>query len=53
MQLDELYPTIMKKNHAEILECRHPTYTENTLKFEYLGPCTSRAAHIFSLVVWR
>jgi len=24
-----------KKNQAEILDCGHPTYTVNTLKFEY------------------
>ncbi len=33
-----------KKNHAEILDCRPPTYTVNTLKFEYLGPRTPRVA---------
>jgi hypothetical protein len=54
MELDELYPTIMKKekNHAEILDCCHPTYTVNTFKFEYLGLCTPKAAHILNLVVW-
>jgi hypothetical protein len=40
-----------QKNHAEILDCVHPIYTVNTLKFEYLGPRTPRAARILNLVV--
>ncbi len=49
MQLGELYPAITKKeknNSAKILNCGHITYTGNTLKFEYLGRCTPRTAHI-------
>ncbi len=40
MQLDELYPTITKKekNSSEILNCEQITYGVNTLKIEYLGP---------------
>jgi len=56
MQIDELHPNITekrKKNHAEILDCGHPTYTVNTLKFEYLGPCMPRAAYILNLTVGR
>ncbi len=42
-----------EKNRDENLDCGHPTYTINTLKFEYLGPCTPRSAYIFNSVVWR
>ncbi len=39
MQLDELHPTITKKEEKysfKILNCEHITYAVNTLKFEYL-----------------
>ncbi len=52
MQLDDDHEK-RKQNHAEILDIEHPTYTVNTLKLEYLGPCIPRSAHIFSLAVWR
>ncbi len=42
-----------KKNYAKILDGGHPTYTVNTLKFEYLDPYTAKATHILNLVVWR
>jgi len=40
------------KNDVEILDFGHPTYSVNTLKFEYLGLCTPRVVHSLNLVVW-
>jgi hypothetical protein len=50
MQLDELYPTITKKkrNSAEILNCEHPTYTINIVKFDYLPLGKPAAGNILS-----
>jgi hypothetical protein len=56
MQLDELYPAITKKikiNSAELLNCGHPRYTLNTVKFEYLPLGKPRAANILTLLVWQ
>ncbi len=56
MQLDELYPTIMKKrkiNSTEIFNCGHPTYTVNTVKVKYLPLGKPTAANILTLLVWR
>ncbi len=55
MQLDELYPTITKKekNSSEIFNCGHITYSVNTFKIEYLGPGSIWAPHILNLLVSR
>jgi hypothetical protein len=55
MQIDECYPTITtkEKNDVEILNFDPPTYSVNTLKFEYLGLCTPRVVHNLNLVVWQ
>ncbi len=54
MQLDELYPSIInkrKRNSAEILNCGHPTYTINIVKFDYLPLRKPTAGNILSLLV--
>jgi hypothetical protein len=48
IQLDELYPTIKKKNFAKIFSYGHITYIINALKFEYIRPDNPSAAHILN-----
>jgi hypothetical protein len=54
MQLDELYPIIMKEtiNSVKISICEYLTYTEH-LKFEYLEPQWLLARNILNLLVWQ
>ncbi len=56
MQLDELYPILIKKrirNFAEASTCELLTYTVNTVKLEYLPLDKARGANILTLLVWR